>query len=65
MSSLEHEEDSHVFGNDTNSDVIGTDLIWAQPACRPPGDTDGARAWLQVGPRILLDAVSAIGPEEN
>jgi uncharacterized protein (TIGR03083 family) len=35
------------------------------PDGRPPDDTDGARAWLQAGPRILLDAVSAIGPEEN
>jgi len=35
------------------------------PDGRPPGDTDGARAWLHAGPRILLDAVSAIGREEN
>jgi uncharacterized protein (TIGR03083 family) len=35
------------------------------PEGRPPGGTDGARAWLQDGARVLLDAVSAIGPEEN
>jgi uncharacterized protein (TIGR03083 family) len=35
------------------------------PDGRPPADTDGARAWLQAGPRVLLDAVSAIDPEEN
>jgi len=35
------------------------------PDGRPPSDTDGARAWLQAGPRVLLAAVSAIGPEEN
>jgi uncharacterized protein (TIGR03083 family) len=33
------------------------------PDGRPPSDTDGARAWLQAGARVLLDAVSAIGPE--
>jgi uncharacterized protein (TIGR03083 family) len=35
------------------------------PDGRPPGDTDGARAWLQAGARVLLDAVSTIGPEEK
>jgi uncharacterized protein (TIGR03083 family) len=35
------------------------------PDGRPPSDTDGARAWLQAGARVLLDAVSAIGPQEN
>ena len=35
------------------------------PDGRPPGDTDGAQAWLQAGARVLLDAVSTIGPEEK
>jgi uncharacterized protein (TIGR03083 family) len=35
------------------------------PDGRPPSDTDGARAWLQAGARVLLDAVSTVGPEEN
>jgi len=35
------------------------------PDGRPPDDTDGAQAWLQAGARVLLDAVSTIGPEEK
>jgi uncharacterized protein (TIGR03083 family) len=47
-------------------DRAGTDLDpRLVPDGRPPGDSDGAWAWLQAGPRVLLDAVSAIGPEEN